>query len=383
MCRQAICRRCEESFDIHSRRGPASKCCAECKRVVACESARSRKLARNSARYEKKCHWCDAHWLAKHPKSRFCSTRCQHLAGGRRVVLACKACGEEFECKAMEMRAGRQFCSRKCMLSVRRRRPRACIECGTQFIATVKKDPTKGRGLYCSKACAGAARRAGKRTGRWSEAQELRQCRAAVKPSQRMYAAIQRAMAKQLNSIASLWAAINDWRPCKHCGGPIGEHAKQNKEFCSMRCASLCETLKKCTDCDALFVTVGAQARRCLYCPLCAARRHRAYRRRIKKLLGNYRRRCRHYGVPYDQEVTRPLVFRRDSYRCGLCGRKCLRRFTWRAGKPDPRSPTIDHIVALAFKVKGHTWDNVQCACFRCNSLKGKSQKGQIRIAFS
>jgi 5-methylcytosine-specific restriction endonuclease McrA len=196
-----------------------------------------------------------------------------------------------------------------------------------------------------------------------------------------MYAAIQKAMARQWAGVASLWRAMNAWRPCKQCGGSLKQHATERTQFCSIRCASLYENKRTCSDCGRLFVRMGVQGQS-NYCLHCVDKRKRAYRKRVKKLLGNYRLRCRHYGVPYDRTVTRPRVFERDGYRCGLCGTKCLGRFTWRESRPDPRSPTVDHIIALAFGIKGHTWDNVQCACFKCNSVKGKSKQGQIRMQF-
>jgi 5-methylcytosine-specific restriction endonuclease McrA len=46
----------------------------------------------------------------------------------------------------------------------------------------------------------------------------------------------------------------------------------------------------------------------------------------------------------------------------------------------DQRSPTVDHIIAIALGIKGHTWDNVQCACFECNIAKGCASVGQLRL---
>lgn len=77
---------------------------------------------------------------------------------------------------------------------------------------------------------------------------------------------------------------------------------------------------------------------------------------------GSYRDRAEMYGVPWEK-FTREAVFERDGWVCGICG--------------DPVSPTatgpmkvsLDHIIPMS-KGGGHTWDNVQCAHLRCNSIK-------------
>jgi 5-methylcytosine-specific restriction endonuclease McrA len=50
---------------------------------------------------------------------------------------------------------------------------------------------------------------------------------------------------------------------------------------------------------------------------------------------------------------------------------------------PHPLSPTVDHIIAISLRIKGHTWDNVQCACWACNVAKGAKAKGQLRFAIA
>jgi hypothetical protein len=86
---------------------------------------------------------------------------------------------------------------------------------------------------------------------------------------------------------------------------------------------------------------------------------------------GNYRSRARKYGCDYEP-INRAAVFARDGFMCGLCGKKTLRR----AKHPHPRSPTLDHIVPLS-KGGSHSYGNVQCACFDCNSRKCAGAGGQ------
>jgi 5-methylcytosine-specific restriction endonuclease McrA len=78
---------------------------------------------------------------------------------------------------------------------------------------------------------------------------------------------------------------------------------------------------------------------------------------------GNHRDRARYHGVAYEP-VDRVKVFERDGYRCRLCGIKT------KGEVPAPTAPTLDHIIPMA-QGGDHVYLNVQCACYRCNSLKG------------
>lgn len=83
---------------------------------------------------------------------------------------------------------------------------------------------------------------------------------------------------------------------------------------------------------------------------------------------GDDRKRCRRYGVYFDPKIRREDVFERDKYICQICGIKCdPNDRSW--GSSGATHPTIDHIIPLS-KGGTHTWDNVQCACALCNSVK-------------
>ena len=83
---------------------------------------------------------------------------------------------------------------------------------------------------------------------------------------------------------------------------------------------------------------------------------------------GDDRKRCRRYGVYFDPKIRREDVFKRDDSICQICGIKCdPDDLSW--GSNGPTHPTIDHIVPLS-KGGTHTWNNVQCACGQCNSVK-------------
>ena len=298
------------------------------------------------------------------------------MASGSRVVLACQACGKDFDCKAREMKAGRRFCSKSCMLNVRRKPPRNCLGCGILFFARVHADPRKGKGQYCSKKCAGAARRDGRRTGRWAEGIERRLCRARVKPSQRMYAAMQDAMRRHIDGIQSLWQAMAEWRPCLHCGGSLNVYATERTMFCSIKCASKHEYAATCSDCGKSFAKIGKQGKACR-CDECKAKRVRFWKRQSGR---NIASRARKYGVARVR-YRRHDIFERDGWRCQLCG-ELLRR-KWACNKrtlaPHARNATLDHIVPMSKGGADAEW-NVQACCFGCNSKKSATAKGQLRL---
>lgn len=185
------------------------------------------------------------------------------------------------------------------------------------------------------------------------------------------------------------WAGMADWfidvwepqRPvwmsCVVCGKQMERQGSMHK-VCSERCRHRLNNPlhQSCSDCGCPLEASSRAVRRCRRCK-------KKRQRILRKLLGNYRKRCRHYGVPYDPTIKRTDVFSRDGWRCGLCGKKCLKRFLWVNGRPHPLSPTIDHIVALSLRIKGHTWDNVQCACWQCNVRKSNKRIGQLRLSLA
>lgn len=66
----------------------------------------------------------------------------------------------------------------------------------------------------------------------------------------------------------------------------------------------------------------------------------------------------RYINMPYKKVVlTRKNILRRDSYRCGYCGRGDL-------------PLTVDHIIPKA-KGGADSWENLVCACTSCNNKKG------------
>ena len=90
---------------------------------------------------------------------------------------------------------------------------------------------------------------------------------------------------------------------------------------------------------------------------------------------GGHRGRCEAYGVPFDGSVTAWQVFQRDGYRC----QNCACGVVWGADNSSSVQATVDHVIPLSWGEVGHTWDNVQTFCRRCNSIKGNHWAGSGR----
>ena len=88
----------------------------------------------------------------------------------------------------------------------------------------------------------------------------------------------------------------------------------------------------------------------------------------------NRRRRAMLRGRESDRYTTDQIAGR-DGYRCALCKRKVdmSKQF------PDPRSPSIDHVLPLSLG-GDDTRANVQLAHLGCNAGKGAGGNDQLRL---
>lgn len=95
---------------------------------------------------------------------------------------------------------------------------------------------------------------------------------------------------------------------------------------------------------------------------------------------GTFKARACLYGVRYEH-VDRTAVYRRDGWRCQLCGRKTLMRGlrNKKTQRLHPRSPSIDHITPMS-RGGDHVESNCQCACLSCNVRKHARLIGQRRL---
>lgn len=67
--------------------------------------------------------------------------------------------------------------------------------------------------------------------------------------------------------------------------------------------------------------------------------------------------------------LFRKDIFERDNWTCKICGNSLDKNMVWDNTNRD-KFPTLDHIIPLS-KGGKHTKENVQTACFTCNSIKG------------
>lgn len=218
-------------------------------------------------------------------------------------------------------------------------------------------------------------------------------------------------------------------RPCSTCGSDFS-YVRMGKprKYCSERCSRRAQRTPKaryqkvCEGCGALFPAGISFARfcgrdcysahryannpgrqfHCVQCgnpffsrqstaSLCGEICKRDFSRKLALLqherMGSLRtdvgqpihaarrRKRRQDAHATGEKFTRSEIFRRDGWRCGICGTQVLRRARW----PHPKSPSIDHITPLS-EGGTHTRQNVQCAHFRCNALKQDGAGGQYRL---
>lgn len=91
-------------------------------------------------------------------------------------------------------------------------------------------------------------------------------------------------------------------------------------------------------------------------------------RARITQARSSYRARMRALGVleAEAEHIDPRQVYERDGWTCQLCQKSVDRDASW----PDPWVATLDHVRAVT-RGGAHTEDNVQCAHWICNVLKG------------
>ena len=121
----------------------------------------------------------------------------------------------------------------------------------------------------------------------------------------------------------------------------------------------------RCELCQEDFVVPYWKATR-KACDECRAERDREKRRAAK-----HRRRAKKRQA-YVADVSPSRIYRRDDWRCHLCGEKVRRN----KAAPHPLAPTIDHVIPLA---AGGTHEPANCATahFVCNARKGSRGGGE------
>lgn len=120
---------------------------------------------------------------------------------------------------------------------------------------------------------------------------------------------------------------------------------------------------RTCELCGSSFVP-GYGSRRIKYCSVaCGA----AAKRKIRSGSTN-RRRAAKFGSVYEA-VNKRKVFERDGWQCYLCGVSTPKHLS---GTKEPNAPELEHVIPLVLG-GAHSYENVRCACHKCNRAKGAS----------
>jgi len=106
-------------------------------------------------------------------------------------------------------------------------------------------------------------------------------------------------------------------------------------------------------------------------------KRYREEKRRIGEYeRDSHRSRARKLNAKYESGITIFKLIKRDGGKCLICKKKVLSRNVSGYHKDNA---TIGHIVSMA-NGGSHTWSNIQMECMECNTKKGISNGGQLRL---
>lgn len=86
---------------------------------------------------------------------------------------------------------------------------------------------------------------------------------------------------------------------------------------------------------------------------------------------GGPSRRCKQFGIPYEN-ISYRTIFLRDNWTCKICG---IHTPESKRGTFEEDAPEVDHIWPLSLvvdgvKSPGHVLSNCQAACRKCNNIK-------------
>lgn len=304
--------------------------------------------------------------------------------------MACRRCGSDWKTlMGRDMASCPECCKQqRCKARKQGRLPpadsRECLRCGQSFDAC---GSSMSQTRYCSH-CRPLARKECNQAAKERLMPELERRRRLGKMLAGFLLAVRTAMRMQGEaSRRCVRDAANPPRVCPICGKPFWPDPRRDSRACSRECCKRMTSVLVCSECGQAFTSfsLGRKAKSSGPSPVCRTCVQRNYRRnyqRKRRKNGEHRKRCRRFGVPYDQSIKSHLVFERDRHRCHVCRRRTLRKFRWVDGKPHPLSPTIDHHpYPLSLGICGHEWHNVRCCCWSCNIKKKNSWDGQLPLS--
>lgn len=263
---------------------------------------------------------------------------------GERKERVCLICGAVDYVKPSDQS---KYCSKECRTKAKMQPDVVCMHCGKSFHP---KNNGGNKKMFCS-----------------------RECSFAFKTN--------RSEQKKIKAALDHTASLN--KVCSVCGKEfVAENV--NQKICSDEChkelarvysynrskGSKVITEHICKHCGKSFKAEYGDKKR-EFCSYSCGRRF-AHKVEDK----NHRRRARRFGVAY-QPINKLKVFERDGWTCQICGRKTPKKLL---GSINLKAPELDHRVPIS-KGGGHTLNNVQCACRRCNINKGnRTNAGQMRL---
>lgn len=132
---------------------------------------------------------------------------------------------------------------------------------------------------------------------------------------------------------------------------------------------------RTCLNCGQVFTVKRSDQRCCKRPYYCSVQCGRHVAKRTRRALQR-----RAYQAP----VYRKRIYERDRWVCQLCGKPTRPDKAKSVGTKDPHplAPVLDHIIPLSQGGPHHP-DNVQCAHYRCNSIKSDGVMGngeQLRL---
>ncbi len=173
---------------------------------------------------------------------------------------------------------------------------------------------------------------------------------------------------------------------CRTCGvyffDNLDRHRGVEILYCSIECQTLAELT--CVQCQNEFIVGKATKQlRTLklsgFCSLECNTEFRHLRDSDTKYRGAMRQKAKAFGVEFEEEITRRLVFEKADGICYLC--KSKTHYENSEGY-SPLLATVDHVVPWT-KGGSHTWNNVELCCLRCNIKKKNRWKSLYWTSFA
>lgn len=295
----------------------------------------------------------------------YCSRECLRASSRppKPAFVPCNSCGEpvpqNLRSKGRPRNKCSEECRRQCKTRQRRIHEKTCLRCGKLFLGVKNA-------MFCGESC------------RYKHRLVIKPCERCGRDFKQRrhdsrFCSNDCSLTVLRKSRRSRPAKL---RQCMCCHKPFRKRRNRNAgKYCSRACAFEARRLKlPCAvftrrydsplyaQLAAWFSSWGNDAQNPLF---------------VDEAQGTgYRSRCLRYGCHF-QSFSRRSIFVRDSWRCQICHRDLLRRWTviGETATPHPRNPTIDHIVPLSCGPSGpgHRPNNVQAACWECNIRKSDS----------